>query len=134
MGSNCPLCYPLCGQKINENDPKFLNERGQLQGIKIISNDIPAQIDLYSDCGLTQYHSSIFDFEDEEDREVDVYIYLSVSEKLEESIDQYIKNLSDNKNKIIKDFEKAIKESSIDCSLNLTSTINNSEEEINCDI
>ena len=66
--------------------------------------------------------------------DIDVYIYLSVSEKLEESIDQYIKNLSDNKNKIIKDFEKAIKESSIDCSLNLTSTVNNLEEEINCDI
>ena len=84
--------------------------------------------------GRASRYCSHIDFEDEEDREVDVYIYLSVSEKLEESIDQYIKNLSDNKNKIIKDFEKAIKESSIDCSLNLTSTINNSEEEINCDI
>ena len=84
--------------------------------------------------GRASRYCSHIDFEDEEDREVDVYIYLSVSEKLEESIDQYIKNLSDNKNKIIKDFEKAIKESSIDCSLNLTSTVNNLEEEINCDI
>lgn len=83
--------------------------------------------------GRASRYCSHIDFEDEEDREVDVYIYLSISDRLEESIDQYIKNLSDNKNKIIKDFEKAIKESSIDCSLNLTSTINNSEEEINCD-
>ena len=62
MGSNCPLCchYRI---KINEHDARFLNERGQVQGIKIINNEIPAQLDLYNDCSLNQYHSSIYEFE-----------------------------------------------------------------------
>ena len=63
MGSNCPLCYSLCGQKINENDARFLNERGEVKGIKIINNEISAQLDLYNDCSFIQYHSSIYDFE-----------------------------------------------------------------------
>ncbi len=62
-GSDCPLCYAFCGKKYSQNDHNHLNERGNVKAIKIISNEIPAQLDLYSDCGLTQYHSSIFDFE-----------------------------------------------------------------------
>ena len=63
MGNECPLCYSFCNMKINENDDKFMNDRGAVQGIKIISNEISGQLDLYSDCGLNSYHSSIYDFE-----------------------------------------------------------------------
>ena len=83
--------------------------------------------------GRASRYCSHIDFKNDEEREVNVYIYLSVSDRIEESIDQYIKNLSDSKNKIIKDFEKAIKESSVDCNLNLNSTLNETEDEIICD-
>jgi len=54
----------------------------------------------------------------EEKRLVHVYIYIAVHDREEETVDEYIKKLSEDKNKIIKDFEKAIKESAIDCKLN----------------
>ena len=62
-GNDCPLCFQFCGQKFSQSDQHHLNDRGTVQGIKIINNEISGQIDLYSDCGLTQIHSSIFDFE-----------------------------------------------------------------------
>ena len=48
---------------MGDGDTHFLNDRGQVQSVEILSNDIPAQLALYSDCGLSQYHSSIFSFE-----------------------------------------------------------------------
>jgi hypothetical protein len=53
----------------------------------------------------------------EEQRKVKVYIYV-VSHRMIETIDEYIHYLATQKNKIIRGFETALKESSIDCFLN----------------
>jgi len=55
-----------------------------------------------------------------EKRNVKVYIYLAVApdEKEDETIDQYIYKLSMRKNKLVNEFEIAIKESAVDCELN----------------
>jgi len=66
----------------------------------------------------------------EEKRMVHVYIYIAVHEKEEETVDEYIKKLSDNKNKIIRDFEKAIKESAVDCKLNKNANIYKDDKNI----
>jgi len=54
-----------------------------------------------------------------EKRNVKVYIYLSTSPDGTETVDEYIKKLSMRKNKLISAFELAIKETAIDCELNL---------------
>lgn len=70
----------------------------------------------------------------EEKRIVRVYIYISVHPKEEETVDQYIKKLSNGKNKIIKDFEKAIKEVAVDCSLNKNANVyDENDDDIVCD-
>lgn len=70
----------------------------------------------------------------EEERNVKVYVYVSVSpdkEKQEITVDEYVKKLSETKNKIIKQFEKAIIEAAVDCRLNKNA--NEMEgDEINC--
>lgn len=53
-----------------------------------------------------------------DERDVKVYIYVATHPDEVITVDQYIRRLSDTKNKIIKQFEKAIKEASIDCRLN----------------
>jgi superfamily II DNA or RNA helicase len=58
-----------------------------------------------------------------EERNVKVYIYLATHKKEEETIDQYIYNLSMKKNKLVSEFEKAIKEAAIDCELNFNANI-----------
>ena len=68
----------------------------------------------------------------ENKRIVKVYIYIAVHEREKETVDEYIKKLSDGKNKIIKDFEKAIKETAIDCKLNKRSNVYEDEENIEC--
>ena len=57
---------------------------------------------------------------EQEKRNVKVYIYLSVAPEKEgiETVDQYIYNLSMKKNKLINEFEIAVKEAAIDCELN----------------
>jgi hypothetical protein len=68
----------------------------------------------------------------EEERNVKVYVYVTMHPDEESTVDQYIKKLSDTKNKIIKLFEQAIKEASIDCRLNLNA--NQTENEpITCE-
>jgi len=54
----------------------------------------------------------------EEERNVKVYIYIATYPEIKVSIDQYIMNLSEQKNKIVKQFEKALQEASVDCYLN----------------
>jgi hypothetical protein len=54
----------------------------------------------------------------EEQRNVKVYIYLAVHPDEPETIDEYIYKLSMRKNKLVSEFEKVIKESAVDCSLN----------------
>lgn len=53
----------------------------------------------------------------EEDRNVKVYVYLATSENEEETVDQYIAKLAMRKDKLISEFETAIKEAAIDCTL-----------------
>jgi len=71
----------------------------------------------------------------EEKRNVKVYIYLAVHEKEEETIDEYIMTLAQKKNKLIKEFEKAMKESAIDCKLFYNANVYKEENDpITCDI
>lgn len=76
---------------------------------------------------------------EENKRNVKVYIYVAVPPKygkkknLPETIDQYIQHLSMEKNKIIKTFEKAIKEVAIDCKLNKNANVYEGEDDIVCD-
>ena len=54
-----------------------------------------------------------------DERDVKVYVYIAMHPDEKISIDQYIRKLSDTKNKLIKQFEEAIKEAAIDCRLNI---------------
>lgn len=67
----------------------------------------------------------------EDERNVKVYIYVAYHPDEEITVDQYIRKLSESKNKIIKQFENAIKESAIDCRLNKNAN-QDENEEINC--
>jgi hypothetical protein len=59
-----------------------------------------------------------------DERDVKVYVYICKKSGKDITVDQYIRKLSDEKNKIIKKFENAIKESAVDCRLNLYSNQN----------
>ena len=63
----------------------------------------------------------------EEKRTVKVYIYLAVHPDEPETIDQYIYKLSLRKNKLVGEFEKAIKEAAIDCELNYNANIDRND-------
>jgi len=67
----------------------------------------------------------------EEERNVKVYVYISTHKDEITTVDEYIKKLSETKTKIIKQFEKAIKEASIDCRLNKFAN-ETDEEKIQC--
>ena len=54
----------------------------------------------------------------EEKRNVKVYVYIATHPDEEITVDQYIRKLSETKNKIIRKFEEAIKEAAVDCRLN----------------
>ena len=71
---------------------------------------------------------------DEEDRNVNVYIYMSTHEKEKQSIDQYITELALNKNKLIQEFEMALKEAAIDCSILKNGNNFKGEDPIKCQI
>ena len=69
-----------------------------------------------------------------EKRTVKVYIYLA-SYKDEETIDQYIYKLSMRKNKLVNEFEIAIKETAIDCELNYNANYDpENPNEYKCDV
>jgi len=67
----------------------------------------------------------------EEERDVKVYVYVAMHPEAKITVDQYIRKLSETKTKIIKQFEKAIKEVAIDCRLNKNAN-ETEEEKINC--
>ena len=67
----------------------------------------------------------------EEERNVKVYIYLATHPDIEMSVDKFIKKLSDSKNKLIKVFEKSIKEAAIDCRLNYNAN-KRSDDDFKC--
>ena len=69
-----------------------------------------------------------------EKRNVNVYVYLAVHEHTKETIDQYIYKLSLKKNKLVNEFEIAIKESAIDCELNYNANVDpNNPKLYKCD-
>jgi Mimiviridae putative ATP-dependent RNA helicase len=70
----------------------------------------------------------------EEKRSVTIYMHIAVAknEKIE-TIDQYMNKLAREKDKLIHKFENAIKESAVDCELNLNANTNNGEDIIVCD-
>lgn len=70
----------------------------------------------------------------EEQRKVTINFYLATdpNEKIE-TVDEYMKKLAEDKGKLIKKFEQAVIESSIDCDLNKVSTTDQGETELNCD-
>jgi len=55
----------------------------------------------------------------EEERNVKVYVYIATHPDEDMTVDQYVRKLSETKNKIIRQFEHAIKEAAVDCWLNL---------------
>ncbi len=69
---------------------------------------------------------------DPDKRFVKVYIYLAVSPDNTDTIDKHIKLIADNKNKLITEFETILKQSAVDCSLNLNAN-NTENEKIICD-
>ncbi len=69
-----------------------------------------------------------------EKRSVKVYIYLATHKNEDETIDQYIYRLSLRKNKLVNEFEIAIKEAAVDCELNYNANIDPSNPtEYKCD-
>jgi superfamily II DNA or RNA helicase len=76
---------------------------------------------------------------EEEKRNVKVYIYVATApgfgtkKNIPETIDQYIQHLAMEKDNIIKNFERAIKEVAIDCGLNKNANVYEGEDEIICD-
>ncbi len=66
-----------------------------------------------------------------DERHVKVYVYVAMHPDIEITVDQYIRKLSETKNKIIKQFEKAIKEAAVDCRLNKNAN-EMPDEEIKC--
>lgn len=69
----------------------------------------------------------------EEKRSVKVYIYLAVHPSEDETVDQYIAKMAMRKNKLIMEFEKAMKEAAIDCSLFKNANVYPGEEKIRCE-
>ena len=77
---------------------------------------------------------------EEEKRMVKVYVYIATTKDTKngeqiETIDEYIQHIALEKDKLIKVFENAIKEASIDCYLNKNANINlqDDEDDIKCD-
>lgn len=69
----------------------------------------------------------------EEDRYVNVYVYIATRKDCEEkTVDQYIQHLSAQKNKLVHEFEIAVKEAAIDCSMNKNANVYEGEDDIIC--
>ena len=66
-----------------------------------------------------------------DERDVKVYVYVAMHPDEPITVDQYIKKLSETKNKIIKQFEDAIKEAAIDCHLNINAN-ETADQKIKC--
>lgn len=70
----------------------------------------------------------------EEKRSVTIYMYLAVSKNEDiETVDEYMNQLAHSKDRLINKFENAIKESAIDCYLNLNANVAEDEEPIKCE-
>jgi len=76
----------------------------------------------------------------EEKQIVKVYIYIAVfpyevteKENSDKTVDEYIRHLSDQKNKLVRKFERALKESAVDCTLNKNANVHKGEINILCE-
>ena len=69
----------------------------------------------------------------EEERLVKVYVYIAVHPKEPVSVDEYIHNLSSQKNKLVREFEKVIKQAAVDCELNNSANIDEDGNKVKCD-
>jgi superfamily II DNA or RNA helicase len=72
----------------------------------------------------------------EEKRNVKVFIYIATHSDEEETIDEYIMKLALKKNKLIQEFEKALKEVAIDCTLFKNANVykDEGEENLICEV
>ena len=70
----------------------------------------------------------------EKKRVVKVYIYIATHPNEDETIDQYISKLASDKNKLIKQFELALKETAVDCRLFKNANVYKEEEDIVCEL
>jgi len=71
----------------------------------------------------------------ENERYVNVYLYLATHTSLKQSIDEYIWSLAKHKNKLIEQFEHALKENAIDCELfHNRNNYKTDEKQLKCDI
>jgi superfamily II DNA or RNA helicase len=72
---------------------------------------------------------------EKEKRNVKVYIYLAVAPENEEitTVDEYIYELSRRKNKLVNEFELAVKEAAIDCDLNINANMDQ-DNKYKCDV
>ena len=66
------------------------------------------------------------------DRYVDIFIYIATHPDDSLTIDKHILKLANKKEKIIKQFELALKESAVDCRLNKHANVHKGEDDINC--
>ena len=69
-----------------------------------------------------------------EHRVVKVYIYMATHPNEPETVDQYMANLALQKNKVIKEFETALKEVAVDCKLFKNTNVYKGEENFKCDV
>ena len=69
---------------------------------------------------------------EEEKRTVKVYIYIATHKSIPQTVDQYIAQVAYKKNKLIMEFEKAIKESAIDCTLFKNGNVFKGEDDLKC--
>lgn len=65
---------------------------------------------------------------------VKVYIYLAVHQKIKHSIDEHIMKMAIDKKIINSQFEKALKESAIDCELFKNANVYKGEDDIMCEV
>ena len=68
----------------------------------------------------------------EEKRKVKVYVYIAVHQNEKKTVDQHMYILSEQKNKLVGEFERAIKEAAVDCTINYNANVYENEEPITC--
>ena len=68
----------------------------------------------------------------EEKRNIKVYIYLAVHPEETETIDQYVSNMAKQKNKLILEFEQAVKEVAVDCTINKNANVFGNDDKVEC--
>jgi len=71
---------------------------------------------------------------DEEDRNVDVYLYIATHDEIKETVDQYIYKLARQKSLLINQFIKLLKEIAVDCTLFKNANSGDGEENYLCDV